>query len=55
MNDPHVVALEYRIEHGPDIDWSRAAPLDVQEDRFDVRVENGRARFETQGAPRVRR
>ena len=45
MNDPHVVALEYRIEHGPDIDWSRAEPLDVQDDRFDIRAENGRVRF----------
>ena len=24
MNDPHVVALVYRIEYGPDIDWSQA-------------------------------
>ncbi len=46
MNDPHVVALEYRIEHGPDIDWSRAAPLDKEEDRFRVQAENGRVRFE---------
>ena len=46
MNDPHVVALEYRIEHGPNIDWSRAEPLDVQDDRFDIRVENGRVRFD---------
>ena len=47
MNDPHVVALHYRIEHGPDvIDWSRAAPLDKEEHRFRVRAENGRVRFE---------
>ena len=45
MNDPHVVALEYRIEHGPAIDWSRAAPLNIEEDSFDVRAENGRIRF----------
>ena len=45
MNDPHVVALEYRIEHGPVIDWSRAAPLNLEEDRFHVRAENGRVRF----------
>ena len=45
MNDPHVVALVYRIEHGPDIDWSQAAPLDKEEDSFDVRVENRRVRF----------
>ena len=37
MNDPHVVALHYRIEHGPDVvDWSRAAPLDKEEHRFCV-------------------
>ena len=47
MNDPHVVALEYRIEHGPDvIDWSLAASLDKEEDRFRVQAENGRVRFE---------
>ena len=47
MNDPHVVALHYRIEHGPDvIDWSRAAPLDKEEDSFRVQAENGRVRFE---------
>ena len=46
MNDPHVVALEYRIEHGPDIDWSRATPLHKEEEGFDVRAENGRVRFE---------
>ena len=47
MNDPHVAALEYRIEHGPDIvDWSRAAPLDREEDGFRVCAGNGRVRFE---------
>ena len=45
MNDPHVVALEYRLEHGPVIDWSRAAALNREEDSFDVRAENGRIRF----------
>lgn len=46
MNDPHVVGLEYRIEHGPGIDWSRAAPLSVREHSFDIRVEKGRVRFD---------
>ena len=46
MNDPHVVALAYRIEHGPGIDWARAVPLHVQEDCFDVRAENGQVRFD---------
>ena len=47
MNDPHVVALYYRIEHGPEvIDWSRAAPLDKEEPSFRVQAENRRIRFE---------
>ncbi len=47
MNDPHVEALEYSIQYGPDIiNWSCAAPMHVQEKNFDVRAENGRVRFE---------
>ena len=47
MNDPHVEALEYSIQHSPDIiNWSSAAPMHVQEKGFDVRAENGRVRFE---------
>ena len=47
MNDPHVEALEYSIQYGPDIiDWSCAAPMHVQEKDFDVRAENGRVRIE---------
>lgn len=47
MNDPHVEALEYSIQCGPDIiNWSRAAPMHVQEEDFDVRAANGRVRFE---------
>ena len=47
MNDPHVVALHYRIEHGPDvIDWSRANPLDKEEPSFRVKAENGCVRFD---------
>ena len=47
MNDPHVVALEYRIKHGPDvIDWSRAGPLDKEEPGFRMHVEHRRVRFE---------
>ena len=47
MNDPHVAALEYRIEHRPDVvDWSRAAPLDREEGGFRVCAGNGRVRFE---------
>ena len=46
MNDPHVVALEYRIEHGPGVDWSSAAPLEIQSGRFDIRVENRQVRID---------
>lgn len=47
MNDPHVEALEYSIQYGPDvIDWSGAEPMHVQEGDFGVRAENGRVRFE---------
>ncbi len=47
MNDPHVEALEYSIQYDPDIiNWSDAEPMQVQENDFDVRAENGRVRFE---------
>ena len=46
MNDPHVVALIYRIEHGDSIDYSKANPLVVDEPRFRLSVEDMRARFE---------
>lgn len=46
MNDPHVVALVYRIEHGDSIDYSQARPLVVDEPRFRLGVDDMRARFE---------
>ena len=45
MNDPHVVALNYRIEHASWVDWSTAEPLELHEDAFSVRVEDMRVRF----------
>ena len=45
MNDPHVVALHYKIEHVSWIDYSRADPLECREPGFDVRVANERVRF----------
>ena len=45
MNDPHVVALNYKIEHASWVDWSRAEPLQLQEHAFHVRVEDKRVRF----------
>ena len=45
MNDPHVVALNYRIEHASWVDWSRAEPLHLHHNAFDIRVEDKRVRF----------
>jgi hypothetical protein len=45
MNDPHVVALSYRVEHDEHVDYDRAAPLDAETDRFHVHIADGRARF----------
>ena len=46
MNDPHVVALIYRIAHGDTIDYSQARRLEVDEPRFRLTVEERQARFE---------
>ena len=46
MNDPHVVALLYSIEHGDGIDYSRAAPIDHEEDEFRIKVEGKQVRLE---------
>lgn len=46
MNDPSVVALIYRIEHGKSVDYRNAKPLDRNEPGFRVRVEKGEVRFE---------
>ena len=45
MNDPHVVALNYRIEHASWVDWSRAEPMHLHQNAFDIRVEDKRVRF----------
>ena len=45
MNDPHVVALHYNIDHDPSIAFDKAKPLDHRETAFDVRVEDKKARF----------
>ena len=48
MNDPHVVALWYRIEHGDSVDYGEAQPLDRAETDFRVKAEQGRVCFEFQ-------
>ena len=45
MNDPHVEYLEYRIEHGPGIDWSKATPVNFAGAGIAVEVDNQRVRF----------
>ena len=42
MNDPHVVALYYRIEHLSSVDYSRAEPTCHEEEGFSIRIEDGR-------------
>jgi hypothetical protein len=46
MNDPHVVALVYRVEHDEHVDYKRATPLEFEAAQFKVRVADGVARFE---------
>ncbi|MDE2724179.1 MAG: hypothetical protein OXI59_12460 [Gemmatimonadota bacterium] len=46
MNDPHVVALIYRINHGDKIDYSKAERLERDEPEFHLTVEDKNVRFE---------
>lgn len=46
MNDPHVVALVYRIGHDASIDYREAKPLYRDEDAFRLSVIDAQARFE---------
>lgn len=46
MNDPHVVALNYRISHNETIDYSEAEPFDRDESGFRLMIENKAVRFE---------
>ena len=45
MNDPHVVALNYRVEHGPEFDYSKASALSESARDFDIRLEDTKVRF----------
>ncbi len=45
MNDPHVVALNYRIQHHSSVDYDGASPLDRSEDAFEIHVESNNVRF----------
>ena len=46
MNDPHVVALLYRVHHHDGVDYSRAEPLAYETLDFRVEVNDLKARFE---------
>ena len=46
MNDPHVVALLYRIEHDDSVDYSDAERIEHEEESFCVTVEDNDVRFE---------
>ena len=48
MNDPHVEALIYAIEHDRSVSYEKATPLEVERQGFCLKVEDGRARFELQ-------
>ena len=45
MNDPHVVALIYKIKHGQSVDYREAKPMDHEEPDFHVKIANGKVRF----------
>ena len=46
MNDPHVVALIYRVEHGNSVDYREAKPFIRDEPAFRLEVKDNQARFE---------
>ena len=43
MNDPHVAALHYRINHADTTDYDNAPTLEHQEAEFSIRIEKGKA------------
>ena len=46
MNDPHVAALLYRVEHGESISYKEAEPLVRHDPAFRLEVKDNQARFE---------
>ena len=46
LNDPHVEALIYAIEHNRSVSYERAMPMKVERQGFYLKVEAERARFE---------
>lgn len=46
MNDPHVKAIHYFIEHDDSVDYSEAKPLAYEEDLFHIQVDKGQVIIE---------
>lgn len=46
MNDPHVEALFYKIEHADSVDYSGSQPVDQEADEFRVKIEDDQVCFE---------
>ncbi|MCY3871044.1 MAG: hypothetical protein OXG87_15960 [Gemmatimonadetes bacterium] len=49
MNDPHVVALFYTIEHDKSVNYEKAKPLVRDEPEFRVKVKNKKVYFKLKG------
>ena len=45
MNDPHVEALIYVVEHDSTVSYENATPIEFEHPEFRVRVEDGHARL----------
>ena len=46
MNDPHVVALNYSIKHDSSVDYSKALPLEHEDETFRIKIEDKQVRLE---------
>lgn len=45
MNDPHVVALLYKVAHSEDVNFKEAEPREFETSQFIAKVEDGTARI----------
>ena len=46
MNDTHVVALFYQIDHGQSVDYREVKPSDHEEKGFRLKISNEQVCFE---------
>ncbi len=46
MNDPHVEALIYVVEHDKSSDYSQASAVEIEHSAFSLKLQDGEARFE---------